>query len=82
MYSSGRVFFSFTKEIIMKFQSGDIVYSPRRKSTFILQSRERSGSQWYCILVDSNTHEVVKRDGEVIPCYVWEYDMQLVENSK
>ena len=62
----------------MFFQPRDIVYSPRRKSTFILQSRERSGSQWYCLLVDSSTNEVVKRDGKVVHCYVWEYEIELV----
>lgn len=62
----------------MSFQPRDIVYSPRRKSTFILQSKEKSESQWHCLLVDNSTHEVVKRDGEVISCYVWEYNMKLV----
>lgn len=62
----------------MSFQPRDIVYSPRRKSTFILQSREKSGSQWYCFLVDSNTHEVIKRNGEAVHCYVWEYDIGVV----
>lgn len=71
----------------MEFKEGDVVYSARRRSTFILQSRERSGSQWYCILADPVTHKAVirKKPGfsysGSIPCFAWEYDLELVKRG-
>lgn len=69
----------------MEFRPRDIVYSCRRNSTFILQNRERNGSQWYCILADNFTHEIVKEEKygclQSIPCYAWEYDFELVKRK-
>ena len=65
----------------MEFKERDIVYSSGRHSTFMLQSRERSGSQWYCYLVDNVTHKVVMQDNEPIDCYAWEYSFKLVKNE-
>lgn len=75
----------------MEFKSRDIVYSPSKRSTFVLQSQERSGSQWYCYLVDSVTHKPIlrKKAGfnhlnleEPIDCYAWEYQFELVSREK
>ena len=69
----------------IEFKPRDIVYSRRRNSTFILQSRERSGSQWYCILADNKTHNVIqeKKYGclQSVDCYVWEYDIELIKRE-
>lgn len=74
------------KKEVTEFKPRDIVYSPGRRSTFILQSRELSGSQWYCYLADPITHKPIlqKKPGsshlsldEPISCYAWEYQFAL-----
>lgn len=72
----------------MKLKQRNIVYSIRTKSTFMIQSWDEYSNRWYCYLVDGVTHEPILRQTtkygypEPIHCFVFEYDVELVESAR